>query len=82
MTLTLPSDVQQKIDRQVASGKFDSPEEVVRFALGLLEQQDLQLKRVRSHIDRGFQELEAGLGIPDTEIDAWLTEWEQGKHPE
>lgn len=81
MTLILPADVQQKIDQQVASGKFNSPEDVVRFAVGLLEQQDLQLTLVRAHIEEGFQELESGLAIPDDEIESWLTEWERGKRP-
>lgn len=52
-SVTLGKEYDQFISRQVAKGRFGSASEAVRAGLRLLEEQELQLERLRAAIDEG-----------------------------
>lgn len=60
MSITIPSELKQFVDREIASGKFRSHEEVVSEALRLLRNREEKLDRLRSDIQLGIEQLESG----------------------
>ena len=48
------------IDRQVATGKFATGEDVVRAGVQLLEEQEAELEELRKLIDEGDADIAAG----------------------
>jgi antitoxin ParD1/3/4 len=59
MPITVPADVEQIVEKKVASGLYDSPDEVMRAALSLLEEVDHddseQLVALRNDILEGIE---------------------------
>lgn len=71
MQVQLPPELEELVRRRMASGQYDSPFDVVREALHLLETYD-ELSRRRSEdiarkIDAGLAQLDRGEGIPGDE---------------
>jgi len=71
MQVQLPPELEELVRRRMESGQYDSPFDVVREALQLLETYD-ELSRRRNteigrKIDEGLAQLDRGEGIPGDE---------------
>lgn len=60
MTVSIPSEFAQFVDREIASGKFRSQEEVVAEALRLLRTREEKWDELRSDIEQGLDALDRG----------------------
>jgi len=64
MNVHLTPELEQLVQAKVQSGRYNSASEVVREALRLMEQKDelraIQLKALRSRIDKGLGEAARG----------------------
>jgi putative addiction module CopG family antidote len=60
MSNSLPPDIQQRIDAQLASGLFGSEEDVMREALASLERRQHGLAKVRAMVAVAEGEVTAG----------------------
>ena len=58
MSVTVPSDVQPKIDAILASGKFAGPDDVIRKAVDALAEREAFIAEVQA----SFEQLEAAGG--------------------
>jgi putative addiction module CopG family antidote len=65
MSVDLSPDVWNEIQRQLASGSYTSPDEVLRDALAALRSRDDEVVAIQEAID----EMEAGRGRPFREFD-------------
>jgi antitoxin ParD1/3/4 len=52
-SVTLGEDYEAFIKRQISKGRFGSASEAIRAGLRLLEEDELQLERLRAAIDEG-----------------------------
>ena len=59
-TYTPGPEVDAIVDRQLAKGKFATPDEVVRAGVALLEAQETELEELRRLIDQGDADIAAG----------------------
>src|SRR5215210_5360520 len=75
MNVTLSGDIEQFIREEVASGRYDSPQEVVREGLRLLDQQ--RRERLNQQIEEGLAQLDRGEGIPGEDVFQGL--WEKSR---
>jgi putative addiction module CopG family antidote len=68
MPITVPPDVEEIVEQKVASGLYDSPDEVMRAALSLLEEMDQddghRLASLRNDIIEGIG---SGSPVPASE---------------
>jgi antitoxin ParD1/3/4 len=62
------------IERQVASGRYGSPSEVVRDALRHMEARSSKLSALRAHLAEGEAQALQGAFVDDYSIDALLSE--------
>jgi len=64
MNVSLTTDLEEFVQQKVKSGKYPSASEVVRAALQLLEQQDIQcqmrLEQLRREVAIGIEQSERG----------------------
>jgi antitoxin ParD1/3/4 len=68
MINSLPPDIQQRIEAQVASGVFATEEDVLREALDVLESRQRSFKALREMVDVAEEDVAAGrVGIFDRE---------------
>jgi len=71
MQVHLPPELEDFVQRRIASGQYDSALDVVREALHLLETYDeLNRRRIEDlnrKIDEGLSQLDRGEGIPGEE---------------
>jgi Arc/MetJ-type ribon-helix-helix transcriptional regulator len=51
MSLTIPADVQQRVNALLVTGRYASEEEILRAAVGALEEQNADLAAIQSGID-------------------------------
>lgn len=76
MNVSLTPELEELVTKKVESGRYTSASEVIREALRLLEEHDqLKQKRlaeVRKKIDRGLDQLDAGLGTSAADARARL----------
>jgi antitoxin ParD1/3/4 len=63
MSIQLPPDVEASIRRKVQRGQFPDEGEVVREAIRLLDERELQLDALRAMIRVGLDELDRGEGV-------------------
>ncbi|MFN3348662.1 type II toxin-antitoxin system ParD family antitoxin [Pseudorhodoplanes sp.] len=63
------------IERQVQAGRYDSPTDVVRAGLLLLEEQELKVERLRAALIEGEQ---SGEAVP-FDLDEFLGEMHQDR---
>lgn len=72
MNVSLTPDLEQKVNRHVASGRFGSPGEVIGEGLRLLEEQEefeeLGLAHWRAQIAVGLDQLKRGEGLPSASV--------------
>lgn len=78
MSLTLDSQTEQRIHEAAAQGGYNSPLELLRHALDLLDEEEESLANTRealhARMKLGSLELERGDGIAGEEIEAILAE--------
>jgi antitoxin ParD1/3/4 len=67
MSIELSSELEQLVQSKVASGRYQSASDVLKDALGLLEEREIytELHRdeIRRRITAGYQSLRAGNGV-------------------
>ncbi len=57
---TLPPELEKYIDREIASGKYRSADEVICEALRLLREREERLDRLRADLDAGLDQIARG----------------------
>ena len=67
MTLSITSEIEQRITIQLNSGRYQSADEVILAALELLEQREQKLVELRKQIDIGAAQITQGK-VTDGEI--------------
>jgi putative addiction module CopG family antidote len=65
MSIDVPPDVMNAIQRQIASGAYSSPDQLLREALAALESRDAEVLAIQEGID----DMEAGRVKPLREFD-------------
>lgn len=64
MNITLPPELEKIIDQKIKSGRFNSPGEVVREGLRLLNEQnrirEWRLEELRGEVQKGIDEMRVG----------------------
>jgi antitoxin ParD1/3/4 len=77
MTIELKPEQQQLIEEALQSGAYSNSQDVISQALEILHERDEWLIANRDGIEQkiqtGLAELERGEGIPEDELDAYLT---------
>lgn len=68
MNIQLPRDAMQFVEGLVTSGEFESTNEAVTEGVRLL----MSRQRLRADIQKGIDELDAGLGVEGEEVFAEL----------
>ena len=64
MTCVIPAEFREFIAQKVASGRYQSEEQLVSEALRLLREREQQLQELRREIQIGIDELRRGEGTP------------------
>lgn len=64
MSLTLPTDIHQRIQAQLASGMFTSVDDVLRQAMDTLEKRQTALGSLQKMVSVADDELQAGRSGP------------------
>lgn len=81
MNVKLSGDAEEFVQTEVASGRYDSAQEVVREGLRLLSErailEERQRARLNEQIEVGLAELDRGEGIPGDE--AFKALWERSR---
>ena len=67
MTLSITSEIEQRITIQLNSGRYQSADEVILAALELLEQREQKLVELRKQIDIGAEQITQGK-VTDGEV--------------
>ena len=62
MSMSLPHDLQQFVQQEIASGRYQSEEDVVREGLRLLRERDRRLQALREDIQPALEQLDRGEG--------------------
>jgi Arc/MetJ-type ribon-helix-helix transcriptional regulator len=73
MSLTIPADVQDRMNALLRTGRYASEEEILRAAVAALEEQDADLAAIQS----GINDLENGRCRPFADFDAEFRERNQ-----
>lgn len=72
MNVRLSKDAERFVRREVASGRYESPQQVVRDSLRLLEEREGLAEgrrtRLNEQIAEGLAELDRGEGLPGEEV--------------
>jgi len=81
MTVEIPSEMVSFVDQLISERRFLSESEVLVEGLRLLQSRETLRQEVRA----GFDQLDAGLGIPDSNVyaraEARIREIEKGNGP-
>lgn len=56
----IPSDLEEFVKREVASGRYATPDEVVRAGILLLQDRERQRELLRQDIDAAIRQIEEG----------------------
>ena len=64
MSMSLPHDLQHFVQQEVASGKYQSEEDVVCQGLRLLREREQRLQALREDIQPALEQLDRGEGEP------------------
>jgi antitoxin ParD1/3/4 len=62
MPETIPEELKEFVDTEIAAGKYRSPEEVIATALRLLQERERRLNGLRADLHIGLEQLEKGEG--------------------
>ncbi len=72
MNVSLTPELEEIVQKKVASGMYNSASEVIREALRLLAEQDeireMRLEELRKKIDQGWESAQRGELIPGDEV--------------
>ena len=60
------------VEEKVRSGDFKDRTQVIERALVIMQDDDGKLRRLQDAINLGLDELDAGLGIEVTDLEAWM----------
>ena len=63
MLASFPPDLEQFVQTELASGKYNSEEELVLAAVRLLHQRELHLRQFRDNLKKRLDRLDRGEGI-------------------
>ena len=66
MTTEIPSDLVPFVQRMIAEKRFLNEEDVLAEGLRMLQARET----LREEVKKGFDQLDAGLGVPAEEVDA------------
>jgi len=64
MATSLPSDLAQFVEREIASGKYQSEAEVICEALRILRERERRLEALRKDVQAGLEQVDRGEGAP------------------
>jgi len=64
MTITVPPQLEEIIQQELASGKYESEDQVIAEALHLLQKRECKLNALREEIQVGIKQLDNGEGDP------------------
>ena len=67
MTVTLPAALETFVRQKIASGLYESADEVVVESLGLMQQQDQWRTAASAKIDEGLSDLDNGRSLTSEE---------------
>lgn len=84
MTVNLSPDLEEFIGNQVSSGRYESPEEVNREALRLLEERstrDLAVDEIKKKIEVGLEQSSRGELLDGDEVFAEIDRLLEEKNP-
>ncbi|WP_437225727.1 type II toxin-antitoxin system ParD family antitoxin [Planctomicrobium sp. SH661] len=70
MDIRLPTELEQFVDQEVASGRFRSRSEAVEEALMLLRRREVMSNRLRQDLQSGIDQLDAGKYLEISSIEA------------
>jgi Arc/MetJ-type ribon-helix-helix transcriptional regulator len=73
MSLTIPADVQERVNALLVSGRYASEEAILRAAVAALEEQNADLTAIQS----GISDMENGRHRPFIDFDAEFRERNQ-----
>ena len=83
MTIQLTLEDEQLIQERLRSGVFHSVEEVIHYALQVLEAEELWLavhkREVREKLEAAMDEFDRGGGIPGSQVRQRLQEMKAGR---
>jgi antitoxin ParD1/3/4 len=72
MNISLTSELEQWIQKKVASGRYQTSSEVVREALRAQIEREEKLELLRGEIEKGWADAEAGRTVSLAELDRRL----------
>ena len=64
MSISIPQDLQQFVQQEVASGKYRSEEDLLCAGLRLLRERERRLQALREDIKPALEQLDRGEGEP------------------
>ena len=64
MSMSLPQDLQQFVQQEIASGRYRSEEDLVCEGLRLLRERERRLQALREDIKPALEQLDRGEGEP------------------
>lgn len=64
MASSLPTDLAQFVEREIASGKYQSEAEVICEGLRTLRERERRLEALRKDVQAGLDQLDRGEGAP------------------
>jgi len=83
MTITLSPESARLVQEKVASGLFDSPDDVVREAIDRMDVEfefddGAKLERLKAELAEGFADVDAGTCVPFSTRE-YIAEWKSRK---
>ena len=71
---SLPPELQQFAEQQIASGKYRDEQELIQDSVRLLRDREQQLDKLREDLCVGLEEIERGEVVPGEEVFEQLRE--------
>lgn len=78
MTTDLGSRLERFLDDLVTAGRFASRDEAIRFAVGLLEEEETKFTKLDGEIRQGLESLDRGEGLDASEVRRRLADRRHG----
>lgn len=79
MSISLPPDIEEFIRTEVASGRFESADDLLHEAISILKQRESQRDELRKDIQAAVEQIENGdyFEYDDTSLQGFLDELKQ-----
>jgi predicted transcriptional regulator len=81
MQLTIPPDLQALIEKRIATGAYETPEDVLRRALEAQDEEETlteeERQAISDHIDEGVRQAERGELFDEDEVRIHLAEFKE-----